>query len=225
MTLAASCKCGQRGLMECDESCIWHENHFNEMFKSNDKMKYEIQIGETYNWDLKSIVPLTTKIVEQEVVDVLEMFASTEMTVEGYKVYILNNIKFKIVPKIDIVFNVHYDELKKSIVTNVENNCTLTKSELSEECRKWVSMLASSGGRKWVLRIPPDRNKDPDLLFSELINRYKDSFNENQVAKAFYELLVNCDDILPGKSIRERVDIMTKKYGEFKNFMLENEIK
>lgn len=53
------------------------------------------------------------------------------------------------------------------------NKCTLTDQELSEKCNFWISALCKSGGESWTLRVPPDFNYDPDLLFSELIKRFK----------------------------------------------------
>ena len=46
-------------------------------------------------------------------------------------------------------------------------------SELIEKGRKWVSDLCASGGRKWSLRVPPDPENDPDLIFSEIMRRYE----------------------------------------------------
>lgn len=46
---------------------------------------------------------------------------------------------------------------------------------LIEKCRQWISNLCKSGGRAWSLRVPPDPDHDPDLLFSELCRRVKES--------------------------------------------------
>lgn len=54
-----------------------------------------------------------------------------------------------------------------------EKKCTLTDHELLEKCGQWVTDLCESGGRKWTLRVPVDFNRDPDILFSELIRRFK----------------------------------------------------
>ena len=43
--------------------------------------------------------------------------------------------------------------------------------ELAEKARKWISDLCSSGARKWSLRVPPDPEHDPDLIFGECVRR------------------------------------------------------
>lgn len=52
-------------------------------------------------------------------------------------------------------------------------NCTLTDDELIEACNAWVSSLAKTGGKSWCLQVPVNFNRDPDMLFSELSNRFK----------------------------------------------------
>lgn len=51
--------------------------------------------------------------------------------------------------------------------------CTLTDQELIDKCDAWITSLAKSGGDTWTLSIPVDFNKDPDMLFCELITRFK----------------------------------------------------
>jgi hypothetical protein len=51
--------------------------------------------------------------------------------------------------------------------------CTLSDKELIQRCGQWVDKLCKSNGDAWVLRIPVDFNYDPDMLFIELINRFK----------------------------------------------------
>jgi len=51
--------------------------------------------------------------------------------------------------------------------------CTLSDSQLIEKCENWITDLCRSGGRAWCLRVPVDFNCDPDMLFSELIKRFK----------------------------------------------------
>ena len=55
----------------------------------------------------------------------------------------------------------------------LEKRCTLTDIELLERCNEWISSLAKTGGKSWTLNVPVNFNRDPDMLFSELANRYK----------------------------------------------------
>lgn len=50
--------------------------------------------------------------------------------------------------------------------------CTLTDERLIAKVNEWVSKLARSGGKEWVLRVPVDFNNDPDMLIVELGNRF-----------------------------------------------------
>lgn len=43
--------------------------------------------------------------------------------------------------------------------------------ELVEKARNWISDLCKSGASKWSLRVPPDPQRDPDLIFGELCRR------------------------------------------------------
>ncbi len=58
-------------------------------------------------------------------------------------------------------------------VINEVDKCKLNNVELIERCEKWIDKLSASGGRAWTLNVPANYSKDPDLLFTELINRYK----------------------------------------------------
>ena len=53
-----------------------------------------------------------------------------------------------------------------------EEKCTLTNEQLLEKCSEWISKLCKSGGKDWCLRVPVDLNHDPDVLFTELANRF-----------------------------------------------------
>mgnify|MGYP003515131676 CR=1 FL=1 len=57
------------------------------------------------------------------------------------------------------------------------DHCDLTNEELIERCKEWVSKLARSGGRDWRLHVPVSFNTDPDILFSELANRFQSLIN------------------------------------------------
>ncbi len=55
-----------------------------------------------------------------------------------------------------------------------KDKCDLSNEELIERCNEWVSKLAKSGGRDWRLHVPVSFNTDPDMLFCELANRFKE---------------------------------------------------
>jgi len=55
--------------------------------------------------------------------------------------------------------------------------CDLTNEELIERCNEWVSKLAKTGGSAWNLHVPVSFNTDPDMLFVELANRFKESLS------------------------------------------------
>ena len=45
--------------------------------------------------------------------------------------------------------------------------------ELIDRVDSWVRQLCETGGSAWTLSIPPNPTRDPDLLISELIRRFK----------------------------------------------------
>lgn len=55
----------------------------------------------------------------------------------------------------------------------MEKKCTLSNEELIASCENWVFKLAESGGKDWMLSVPVNFNKDPDVLFIELAERLK----------------------------------------------------
>lgn len=55
--------------------------------------------------------------------------------------------------------------------------CTLTDEELIQKAREWLDKLINSGGREWSLPVPANPNKDVDLIFSEVIERFSKSIN------------------------------------------------
>lgn len=63
-------------------------------------------------------------------------------------------------------------------MTKKENKCNLSDELLLQECKQWIKDLCESGGRKWSLQVPVNFNKDPDMLFIELMNRYKNTQSE-----------------------------------------------
>ena len=54
-------------------------------------------------------------------------------------------------------------------------SCTLTNEELIKRCDQWVHSLAETGGHSWVLQVPVNFNRDPDMLFIELGKRLKEA--------------------------------------------------
>lgn len=56
-----------------------------------------------------------------------------------------------------------------------KKECTLSDEDLILKCEEWISKLCKSGGRAWCLRIPVDFNEDPDMIFSEIIKRFKNN--------------------------------------------------
>ena len=54
-----------------------------------------------------------------------------------------------------------------------QHQVTLSDEELVEKCTEWISKLCATGGRAWSLEVPVNFNRDPDILFSELIQRFK----------------------------------------------------
>lgn len=62
-----------------------------------------------------------------------------------------------------------------------ENKCTLSNEDLLQQCEQWVHDLAKSGGKDWCLQVPVNFNRDPDMLFMELINRFKANVQQGNI--------------------------------------------
>ncbi len=62
-----------------------------------------------------------------------------------------------------------------------EKKCTLSNEDLLLQCEQWVHKLAKSGGKDWCLQVPVNFNRDPDMLFMELINRFKANVQQGNV--------------------------------------------
>lgn len=56
----------------------------------------------------------------------------------------------------------------------METKCTLNDDDLILKCEAWIDKLCKTGAKAWSLRVPVDYNNDPDMLFDELIKRFKD---------------------------------------------------
>lgn len=62
-----------------------------------------------------------------------------------------------------------------------KDKCDLSDEELITACNEWVSKLCNSGGQAWSMQVPVNFNKDPDMLFVELANRFKEACQGNIV--------------------------------------------
>jgi hypothetical protein len=54
-----------------------------------------------------------------------------------------------------------------------KHHCSLENNELIEICTEWIQKLIDSGGKAWVMNVPARPNSDPDLVFTELVERLK----------------------------------------------------
>jgi hypothetical protein len=62
----------------------------------------------------------------------------------------------------------------------MQKECTLSDDELIEKVQEWNSKLCRTGGHAWTLSVPVNFNRDPDMLISELIRRYKETISNIQ---------------------------------------------
>lgn len=51
--------------------------------------------------------------------------------------------------------------------------CSLSDKQLAKKCDDWIRSLIDTGGKSWCLNIPARPNEDPDLVFSELVRRFR----------------------------------------------------
>jgi hypothetical protein len=56
-----------------------------------------------------------------------------------------------------------------------QRRCNLSDDDLIKRCGDWISKLCKTRGGAWCLRVPVDFDHDPDMLFIELIQRYKET--------------------------------------------------
>lgn len=66
-------------------------------------------------------------------------------------------------------------------------HCTLTDAELAAMADQWIDELIASGGKSFTMQVPARPNKDTDLIFAELNNRFKAMLAEH------HELKERCD--------------------------------
>lgn len=60
-----------------------------------------------------------------------------------------------------------------------EEQQAMTNDELINLCKSEISKLCQTGGRSFTMRVPVNV-KDTDMLFCELIRRYKTAIIHNQ---------------------------------------------
>jgi hypothetical protein len=63
-------------------------------------------------------------------------------------------------------------------------HCTLTDQELAARADQWIDELIASGGKSFTMQVPAPPNKDTDLIFAELNNRFKALLKERDGLKA-----------------------------------------
>lgn len=79
----------------------------------------------------------------------------------------------------------------------LEYGNNMSDEELITKCNEWVSSLAKSGGKSWVLSVPVRFDKDPDMLFITLGERLKNSRSDNEALR---------------QSVRELIPIAERMY-------------
>lgn len=52
-----------------------------------------------------------------------------------------------------------------------EIQAAIPDGQLIEKAKALISELAKTGGRSWSLRVPPDPENDPDMVFGEIARR------------------------------------------------------
>ena len=58
-------------------------------------------------------------------------------------------------------------------IFTVYKKCNLSNTELIKKVSELNSKLCKNGSSAWSMRVPPDPNKDSDLLIQELIERFE----------------------------------------------------
>ena len=64
------------------------------------------------------------------------------------------------------------------------DKCRYNNEQLIEKVQSIVRDLAMSGGKSWSLQVPVNFDKDPDVLISELCNRFKRLLSTTPSVKA-----------------------------------------
>lgn len=63
----------------------------------------------------------------------------------------------------------------------MSDKVTLSNEELIERCDKWIVDLCKDR-KNWTLSVPVQFNRDPDILFTELIRRFKAALHPSESA-------------------------------------------
>lgn len=66
-----------------------------------------------------------------------------------------------------------------------KDKCDLSDEDLITACNEWVSKLCNSGGQAWRMQVPVSFNSDPDMLFTELADRFKEICHANMVVTKY----------------------------------------
>lgn len=151
--------------------------------------KSNLPVGSS--WD---VIGFTKFITEEAASDVVDKFSHQSIYGEGYTDYMsedsfyanaceslrslllsndLTADNYAILKAITEVKMEPTEPIEGNLHDTTREKCTLTDEQLTEKCSDWVSKLCESGGNAWVLSIPVRMDKDPDMLFTELINRFK----------------------------------------------------
>jgi hypothetical protein len=56
---------------------------------------------------------------------------------------------------------------------NKSIHCTLTDAQLIAKADQLIDELIGSGGKSWTMQVPARPNADTDLIFAEVVNRFK----------------------------------------------------
>jgi len=95
------------------------------------------------------------------------------------------------------------------------SECELSNEELTMKVRMWVDELCRTGGKGWSLQVPVNMERDPDILISELFNRFdsvlapynavecahqKVSVLRDMQRHKFVFVCDSCGEVIPGTS-------------------------
>jgi hypothetical protein len=62
--------------------------------------------------------------------------------------------------------------------SRLDKGKSMSNEQLIQKCEAWIKSLCETGGRSWTLRVPVEYDRDPDMLFTELMIRFKNLLNE-----------------------------------------------
>lgn len=79
--------------------------------------------------------------------------------------------------------------------------CSLSDKQLAKKCDDWIRSLIDTGGKSWCLNIPARPNEDPDLVFSELVRRFRGKDGVKSIS--FRDYKESVDFIAENKKVDE----------------------